>query len=55
MVRTRTMKIIEQWHDGFPPQGLFRGTVGQPGVYPYAYGTDPLRGRPLGGSGVHRR
>jgi len=36
-VRTRTMKIIKPWHDGFPPQGLFRSTAGQCGVYHYAY------------------
>ena len=36
-VRTRTMKIIKPWNDGFPPQGLFRGTAGQCGVYQYVY------------------
>jgi hypothetical protein len=36
-VHTQTMKIDKPWHDGFPPQGLFRGTVGQCGDYPYAY------------------
>jgi hypothetical protein len=33
----RTMKIIKPWQDGFPVQGLFRGTAGQCGVYHYAY------------------
>jgi len=36
-IRTRTMKIIQPWHDGFPPQGHFRGTAGQCDVYHYAH------------------
>ena len=49
------MKINKPWHDGFPPQGLSEAQRGSAVFTHMLTGTDPLRGRPVGGSGVHRK
>jgi len=49
------MKIIKPWHDGFPPQGLSEAQQGSAVFTTMLTGTDPLRGRPFGCSGVHRK
>ena len=48
-------KIIKPWHDGFPSQGLYEIRRGSAVFTNMLTGTDPLRGRPFGGSGVHRK
>jgi hypothetical protein len=54
-VHTRTMKIIKPWHDGFPLQSLSEVRRGSAVFTTMLTGTDPLWGRPVGGSGVHRK
>ena len=46
---------IKPWHDGFPPQGLSEVRRGSAVFTTMLTGTDPLRGRPVRGSGVHRK
>jgi hypothetical protein len=54
-VHTHTMKINKPRHDGFPPQGISEARRGSAVFTHMLNGTDPLRGRPVGGSGVHRK
>ena len=50
-VHTRTVKIVLYMKD--PASGPYRGTVGREFFFEFVV-TDPPRGRPVGGGGIHR-
>jgi len=51
------MKIINSsnFYEGSPPQGLSEARRGSAVFTNMLIDTDPLRGRPVGGSGVHHK
>jgi len=48
------MKIIKLFYEDSPPQGLSEARRGSAVFATMLIDTDPPRGRPVGGGGVHR-